>query len=126
MATTARHEEISDRFLDQADEEFERGDLLQASEKAWGAVDHYVKSVAKTRGWPDGSHRDIADNARRLLDRTPDPNGNRTKFALINVFHVNFYEEELDSKDVKLGIGHARALIDAMKEAESSLPLSRQ
>ena len=126
MATTTRHEEISARFLDHADEEFERGDMLQASEKTWGAVAHYVKSVAKARGWPDGSHRDIADNARRLIDLTPDPDGNRTKFALINVLHVNFYEEELDSKDVKLGIGHARALIDAMREAESSLPLARQ
>ena len=126
MATTTRHEEISSRFLDHADEEFERGDMLQASEKTWGAVAHYVKSVAKARGWPDGSHRDIADNARRLIDLTPDPDGNRTKFALINILHVNFYEEELDSKDVKLGIGHARALIDAMREAESSLPLARQ
>ena len=77
MATTARHEEISIRFLDHAEEEFEKGDMLQASEKAWGAVAHYVKPVAKANGWSDGSHRDIANNARRLLDRTPDPDGNR-------------------------------------------------
>ena len=119
MATTARHEEICYRFLEHANEEFEKDDMLQASEKAWGAVAHYVKSVAKARGWPDGSHRDIAVNARRLLDLTPDPDGNRVKFALINTLHVNFYEEDLDPKDVKLGIRHARALIDAMREAES-------
>ena len=107
------------RFLDHAEEEFEKGDMLQASEKAWGAVAHYVKPVAKANGWSDGSHRDIAVNARRLLDRTPDPDGNRLKFALVNMLHVNFYEEDLDPKDVKLGIRHARALIDAMREAES-------
>ncbi len=122
MATTTRHEEISSRFLDQADEEFEKGDMLQASEKAWGAVAHYVKSIAKVRGWPDGSHRDIADNARKLLDRTPDPDRNREKFALINMLHVNFYEEELDPRDVELGVRHARALIDSIREAESRLP----
>ena len=121
MATTIRHEEISGRFLDHADEEFEKGDMLQASEKAWGAVAHYVKSVAKARGWPDGSHRDIWDNARRLLDLAADPDGNRTKFAMVNVLHVNFYEEELDPKDVRLGIRHARELIDAMREAEPRL-----
>ena len=82
-------------------------------------VAHYVKSVAKANGWSDGSHRDIANNARRLLDRTPDPDGNRDKFALINTLHVNFYEEDLDLKDVERGIRHARALIDAMREAES-------
>ena len=121
MATTERHEEISDRFLDHAEAEFERGDMLQASEKAWGATAHYVKPVAKARGWPDGSHRDIWDNARRLLDLTPDPDGNRDKFALINVLHVNFYEEHLDPRDVERGIRYARALIDAMREAESRL-----
>ena len=121
MATTERYETISAVFLDHAEEEFEKGDMLQASEKAWGAVAHYVKSVAKANGWSDGSHRDIAVNARRLLDLTPDPEGNRTRFALINMLHVNFYEEDLDPKDVEVGIRDARWLIDAMKEAESTV-----
>ena len=47
--------------------------MLQASEKAWGAVAHYVKSVARANGWPNRSHRHIAENAGRLLDLTPDP-----------------------------------------------------
>ena len=58
MATTERHEAIRAVFLDHAEEEFEKDDMLQASEKAWGAVAHYVKSVAKANGWSDGSHRD--------------------------------------------------------------------
>ncbi len=120
MATTTRHGQISYRFLDQAEAEFERGDMLQASEKAWGAVAHYVKSVAKANGWADGSHRDIANNARRLLDRTPDPAGNRDKFAVINALHVNFYEEDLDATDVERGIRHARALVEAMRAVEST------
>ena len=118
MATTERYETISAVFLDHAEEEFEKGDMLQASEKAWGAVAHYVKSVAKANGWSDGSHRDIAVNARRLLDLTPDPEGNRKRFALINMLHVNFYEEDLDPKDVEVGIRDARWLIDAMKATE--------
>ena len=121
MATTERHEAIRAVFLDHAEEEFEKGDMLQASEKAWGAVAHYVKSVAKANGWSDGSHRDIAVNARRLLDLTPDPEGNRKRFALINMLHVNFYEEDLDPKDVEVGIRDARLLIDAMREAESTV-----
>ncbi len=121
MATTERHEAIRAVFLDHAEEEFEKDDMLQASEKAWGAVAHYVKSVAKANGWSDGSHRDIAVNARRLLDLTPDPEGNRKRFALINMLHVNFYEEDLDPKDVKLGIRDARLLIDAMREAEATV-----
>ena len=121
MATTTRHEQISYRFLDRAEAEFERGDMLQASEKAWGAVAHFVKSVANANGWADGSHRDIADNARRLIDLTPDPDGNRDKFVVVNTLHVNFYEEKLDPRDVGRGIRHARSLINAMKEV-GSLP----
>ena len=118
MATSTRHGEISARLLDHADEEFEKGDMIQASEKAWGAVAHYVKSVAKARGWPDGSHRDIADNARRLLNHTSDPDGNKDKFSHINMLHVNFYEEDMHPEEVERGIRHARALIDAMRKAE--------
>ena len=124
MATTQRHETISAAFLYHAEAEFEKGDMLQASEKAWGAVAHYVKSVAKARGWPDGSHRDIAVNARRLIGRTSDPDGNRKRLVLVNALHVNFYEEELDPKDVELGIEDARALIEAMREAEATVDAS--
>ena len=108
------------RFLEQAEAEFERGDMLQASEKAWGAVAHYVKSVSVANGWPNGSHRDIADNAGRLIDLTPDPDGNRDRFLIVNTLHVNFYEERLNPRDVGRGIRHARSLLDAMRSAESA------
>ena len=121
MATTARHEEISDRFLEHAGKEFDKGDMLQASEKAWGTVAHYVKSVAKERGWPDGSHRDISDNARRLMILTSDPDAYGRMFQAMNALHVNFYEEHLHEDDVRRSIADARALISAMEVAEASL-----
>ena len=34
------------------------------------------------------------------------------------MLHVNFYEEDLDPKDVEVGIRDARWLIDAMKATE--------
>ena len=36
MASADQHRAISTQFLDQAEQEFSKGDLLQASEKAWG------------------------------------------------------------------------------------------
>ena len=44
-----RHREISAQFLNHVEDEFRKGDLLQASEKAWDAVAHYVNSVARQR-----------------------------------------------------------------------------
>ena len=47
MATAEQHRKISTQFLEHAEDELRKGDLLQASEKAWGAVSHYVNSIAR-------------------------------------------------------------------------------
>ena len=49
VATAEQHREISTQFLEHAEDELRKGDLLQASEKAWGAVSHYVNSIARQR-----------------------------------------------------------------------------
>ena len=118
MATTTRHEEISERFLDHAEAEFQGGDMLQASEQAWGAVAHYVKSVARTNNWPNTSHREISSSAGKLLDLTAAPKGNRRKFTVIDFLRVNYFDYELDPEDVALAIGDARTLVDAIREVE--------
>ena len=43
---------ISRDFLSKARTYLTQDDLLQASEKGWGAAAHKVKSVAEARGWP--------------------------------------------------------------------------
>ena len=49
-ATTYR--EQSRALLAQAREEFEKGDLMQASEKGWSAAAQMLKAIADERGWP--------------------------------------------------------------------------
>ena len=46
-----RYEEISRHLLRQAQEEFDRGDILQASDKVWGATAHAIKAVCQRVGW---------------------------------------------------------------------------
>lgn len=125
MATTARHQEISDTFLQHAEEEFDKGDLLQASEKAWGAFAHYVKSVAKERGWPNRSHQDLRDNAAILMRYTGDPGQSRGMFLAIDALHTNFYEEHYEEETVWRGIECAGALIRALKSPEPGFPRER-
>ena len=91
MATVQRHQEISDRFLEQAVIEFQAGDLLQSSEKAWEAFAHYVNSIAKMRGWPSNSHRDLNINDSRLIQETADSSAHRQKLLAVNALHANFY-----------------------------------
>ncbi len=116
LATITRHKEISDTLLEHAEAELEKGDLIQASEKTWGALERRVKSIAKKRGWPDGSHRDIRRNARRLTSWTDAPARCRGLFSSVEWLHVNFYEETFSSEEVAEGIGDARELIDALRD----------
>ena len=121
MATATRHHEIGETFLKHAEEEFEKGDLLQASEKAWGAVAHYVKAVARERRWRENrSHVHIRQNASILIDHTNNPDNCKWMLAAVAGLHTNFYEEEFSEGDVRSGINAAKTLIDELRRAEES------
>ena len=112
MATSEQHHEISIQFLQHAEDEFRKGDFLQASEKAWGAVSHYVNSVARKRSWPMGSHRQLIENANRLINLDAgQANHKRRLLRSIEALHANFYEAFLDEDSVREGIEDAKELI---------------
>ena len=123
MATTERHQEISARFLEQAETEARSGDLLQASEKAWGAVAHYVNSVAREQDWPVGSHRNVNENASRLLARGDSAAEHIRKLSAVNALHANFYEDFFTEQMVRSGIEDARGLIDVLRSLNPNPPM---
>lgn len=118
LATEARHREISDQFLEQAQQEYRRGDLLQASEKAWGAVSHYVSAMSAERGWPAKTHRHTVDNARCILGEHPTPERYLNLFKSVRSLHANFYQEILDAREVQEGIQDVRRLVDVFKNID--------
>jgi hypothetical protein len=115
VATAEQHLSISNQFLEHADDEFRRGDLLQASEKAWGAVSHYVNSIARQRGWPMGSHKRMIENAREIF-KWDQKNAAHYGRLLRSVegLHANFYQAEMDEDSVREGIEDAKELVSAM------------
>ena len=115
QAEIENHIETAERFLRHAEEEFEAGDMLQASEKAWGAVAHYLKSVAKFRGWRNRSHSDINDIATDLSYETNDSRTIRRLYGNVSNLHQNFYEDWLPDISVAEGIEDARELIDRLE-----------
>ena len=119
MATVERHRELSARLLEQAEEELRKGDLLQASEKAWGAVVHCVNSIARERGWPVGSHRRVNENALRLI-RGAAHSDHRRRLTSLNALHANFYEDYLADELVHDGVADARTLVRALNEINDS------
>ncbi len=85
------HTLISREFFTKAEEALAQGDLLQASEKLWGAAAHMVKAVAEGRGWEHSGHRELFQVVNRLANESGDADL-RHLFHTANSLHSNFYE----------------------------------
>ena len=109
-----RHTATSLRFITQSQDEFAKGDMLQASEKAWGAAAHAMKAAAESRGWRHGTHRLLFDAAARIADEAGDPD----LFGLFkeaSALHQNFYEGWESDYTVQKSIERVKRLVEKME-----------
>lgn len=86
-------------FLTASDREFEAGDVMQASEKLWGAATQAIIAAAMRRGWGFRSHRDLKAASERLSLEFQDRlliEG----FTAAEFFHRNFYHNEMEAVEV--------------------------
>ncbi len=108
------HATHRDRFIAHAFEELDKGDRLQASEKGWGAAAHEIKRIAQGHGWKHGSHRDLSDVAARLAQETQD-NRLRLLYDAATRLHQNFYEDFLDTEEIRYRLGFMEELLTSLK-----------
>lgn len=105
--------QTSKELLSKAKAELVQDDLLQASEKLWGAAAHAVKAIAKRRRWPHDSHRRLFEAVNRLSIETGDRDLT-TFFEVAAALHVNFYEvvrpREFIENDLQVVEGFTRRL----------------
>ena len=104
------YQSASRQLLAKADQEISEGDLLQASEKLWGAAAHMVKAVAQNRGWEHSSHRALYQVISRLVGETGDGEL-RDLFLIASQLHANFYEGWLLPEDVEAEQPRVRELV---------------
>ena len=111
--STERYIRTSRQFIVQAQEEFDRGDMLQASEKAWGAAAQAVKATAEQRGWEHNTHARLFDNLKRVSRETGDPELHDL-FHVANSLHQNFNEGWQTDDSVRRGILRVKILVDRL------------
>lgn len=114
--TPIEHTDTSRRFIEQAVTEHANGDLLQASEKTWGAAAHAVKAIAERRGWRHDSHRRLFVVIDMIISETGQREI-RKLFQAANNSHKNFYEGRMDSRDVEdniMEVENLLAILDAV------------
>ena len=113
MSTTTYREQ-SRAFLAQASEELERGDLRQASEKAWGAAAQIVKAAAEVRGWEHHRHTLLFRVVRELVDESGDSEIINL-FAVAGELHGNFYDELFDAVDIEMRLRGVVLLVEKVE-----------
>ncbi len=97
--TVEEHVQAALDFLDHSDREFESGDIMQGSEKLWGAASHAVMAAAKKRGWRFSKY-----NAREVVaDRIAEEYNDTflaSGLSIAQKFHANFYHDTMEDNEI--------------------------
>ena len=117
--SSEKYAAMSQRYIEQADEEFEKGDLGQASNKAWGAAALALKSIAERRGWNHNKHGLLYDISGQMADELAKPKL-RIMFRSANAMHQNYYEDWMAVEEVRDGIQTAKAYLRELEPARAT------
>jgi len=116
MATSAEeHTFTSWDLLTKADEALRQHDLLQASEKGWGAAAHMVKGVAERRGWRHGGHRELYQVVNGLEQESGDSEF-RVLFNAASALHSNFYENWMPREMIAGNLQQVREFLQKLEK----------
>jgi hypothetical protein len=102
---------LHEKYIREAEELYQKGDLLQAGEKYWGAVAALLNAVAEKRGWEHHSHRDYAVAIGRLYEETGDERL-VADFHMAEALHANFYHSFMGRRRFDL---HRRAVLELVE-----------
>ena len=121
-ATVEDRVQISRRLIQQAGDELQRGDRLQATEKVWGSLAQMLKAHGQQRGWLNlGSHRTVGRIAQQL-------GAEYAEFAVLNAYiaadngHRNFYDNEMSPPEIEDIITVVARVLPELESALSEPP----
>lgn len=94
-----KHTRLAWQLLDQADHEMLAGDLLQSSEKLWGATSHALKAFCESRGWRHSKYAQREYAVKRLAIEKSDETI-RMAFRIAESCHANSSYDWMEIDDV--------------------------
>jgi len=108
------YQNLSEKYLAEAKEFLSKGDLVQTSEKLWGASALAIKTVAAKRGLKLERHGSLWDFVNTLVKDGRDKDI-VTFFGVANALHRNFYENEMAPETVEISAEDVEKLIAKLK-----------
>ena len=106
---------LHEKYLQEAEQLYAKGDLAQAGEKYWGAVTALLNAIAERRGWEHYSHRDYAVIIGKLYKETGDKDL-VVWFSLAERLHANFYHNFMEKEEFDL---HREAVLRLVERLRS-------
>ena len=108
--TAPKYAGMAQNFRAGAWEHLDKGDLPQASNKAWGLVAETVKAISAHHGGFIHSHHAITEVVRELARLVGNTGDAETRVWINSVFltasrlHINYYENEMPEDLVRDGL----------------------
>ncbi len=122
MATPVnKYTAMSRDFMTRAEDYLRKGDLVQASEKSWGAAACALKSIAEQRGWQHQSHSLLFDISNQVVEELGRPDL-RDMFQSAKSMHQNFYENWEPEEGVEYAVGRVKEYLSELEAVSPGIP----
>jgi uncharacterized protein (UPF0332 family) len=109
------HLKLSEKYLRDAEEFLTKKDLVQASEKAWGAATQIVKALAAKEGKELRSHGELLRYVAELSKEKDDKEIMKFWFSATSL-HQNFYENWFPEEAVRSAMEDVKNFIEKLKK----------
>lgn len=100
--------------MQHAFEQLEKGDRLQASEKAWGAMVHALMQIAKERKLKYDTHAQARPVMERVARNSPYRDVIRSGYIIAEDLHKNFYDDVQTREDLPVSLQYVWAALELL------------
>ena len=115
---TEKHTRLAEKLMDEAGREIADGDLVQGSEKLWGAASQALKAYCASHRMPHGKYAQRRHAALELADQREDE-AIRLAFKLAESCHANFYNDWMEQEDLDSHLPDIRAFVEKVLNARA-------
>jgi uncharacterized protein (UPF0332 family) len=109
------YQSLSEKYLTEARELLKAGDLVQTSEKFWGASALAVKAIAAKRGLKLEQHGSLWNFVSKLSEQKGDEDID-IYFSVANSLHRNFYEDQMNKEVIEILAQRIELFIEKLNE----------
>ena len=115
------YEETSRHLLAQAQEELDKGDILQASDKVWEAVTGALKAHSRQRGWSCHTDNYLRDVARYVATEWSREDL-RAIYGYLEALYHRLWERDEETDEVQNWLNSAAIYVREMAALQVSTP----